>query len=106
MSDSFHFGYELHPPAEKRSIYERRAPLADRATSAYESTDSFSASDGAQVPYRVWRAAFPKALVLLLHGAFDYCGAFDEIGVQFAARGVTAMAIDQRGFGATVSRGT
>jgi len=105
MSDSFHFGYEFTQPDEQRSIYDARSPLADRATSASEPTDSFRASDGAQVPYRVWRAETPRALVLLLHGAFDYSAAFDEIGDQFAARGITAMAIDQRGFGATVTRG-
>jgi acylglycerol lipase len=42
---------------------------------------------------------------LLLHGASDYSGAFDEIGPRFAERGITALAIDQRGFGATASRG-
>ena len=105
MSDSFHFGYELYPPDEKRSIYDARSPMAGLASAGPEATDSFTASDGAQVPYRVWRAAAPRALVLLLHGAFDYCGAFDEIGAEFAKRGITAMAIDQRGFGASYSRG-
>lgn len=102
---TFHFGYEFSPPAEKRTIYDARSPLAGLRSAASEPSDSFTASDGTQIPYRVWRAASPRALVLLLHGAFDYCGAFDEIGVEFAARGVTAMAIDQRGFGATAARG-
>ena len=106
MSDSFHFGYELYPPAERRSIYDARSPLAGLNSDVSEATDSFTASDGAQVPYRVWRAETPRALALLLHGAFDYCGAFDQIGLQFAKRGITALAIDQRGFGATYSRGT
>ena len=106
MSDSFHFGYELYPPDEKRSIYDARSPMAGLGSAGPEATDSFSASDGAQVPYRVWRAESPRALVLLLHGAFDYCGAFDEIGAEFAKSGITSMAIDQRGFGATYSRGT
>ena len=43
--------------------------------------------------------------VLLLHGAFDYAAAFDEIGPKLAYKGFTALAIDQRGFGATESRG-
>ena len=45
-----------------------------------------------------------KPLVLLLHGAFDYSGAFDELGPKLAAQGFTALAFDQRGFGATRSR--
>ncbi|MGH6890090.1 MAG: alpha/beta fold hydrolase [Rhizomicrobium sp.] len=64
------------------------------------------ASDGADVPYRFWRAGDPRAAVLLLHGAFDYSAAFDEIGPKLARRGFAALAIDQRGFGATASRGT
>ncbi len=66
---------------------------------------SFRASDGALVPYRLWQAERPRALALLLHGACDYSGAFDEIGPLFKSRGITALACDQRGFGATRSRG-
>ena len=65
----------------------------------------FKASDGADIPYRFWRAKEARAAVLLLHGAFDYSAAFDEIGPKLARRGFTALAIDQRGFGATASRG-
>src|SRR5437588_6528375 len=66
---------------------------------------SFFASDGAAVPYRLWTARKPQAAVLLLHGAFDYAAAFDEIGPKLARKGFAALAIDQRGFGATGSRG-
>ncbi|HEY3779176.1 MAG TPA: alpha/beta fold hydrolase [Rhizomicrobium sp.] len=66
---------------------------------------SLTASDGAEIPYRLWRAHKTSAAVLLLHGAFDYSAAFDEIGPRLARRGFTALAIDQRGFGATASRG-
>lgn len=67
---------------------------------------AFQASDGAQVPYRLWNAeGQPRALVLLLHGATDYSGAYDEIGPLLASRGFIAFAYDQRGFGATASRG-
>jgi acylglycerol lipase len=66
---------------------------------------SFSASDGADVPYRLWLAKQPRALVLLLHGCCDYSGAFDDIAPKLAARGHCCMAYDQRGFGATASRG-
>jgi alpha-beta hydrolase superfamily lysophospholipase len=64
----------------------------------------FAASDGAEVPYRLWPARANLASVLLLHGAFDYSAAFDEIGPRLARKGLTALAIDQRGFGATSSR--
>ena len=67
---------------------------------------TFAASDGADVPYRLWLAREPRAVVLLLHGAFDYAAAFDEIGPRLARCGFTSIAFDQRGFGATASRGT
>ena len=67
---------------------------------------SLLASDGADIPYRLWSARETEAGVLLLHGAFDYAAAFEEIGPKLARKGFTALAIDQRGFGATRSRGT
>jgi alpha-beta hydrolase superfamily lysophospholipase len=67
---------------------------------------TLKASDGADIPYRVWHARDAQAAVLLLHGAFDYSAAFDEIGPRLARRGFAALAIDQRGFGASASRGT
>ncbi len=45
-------------------------------------------------------------MLLLLHGACDYSGAFDEIAPKLAKRGFTCLAYDQRGFGATASRGS
>jgi alpha-beta hydrolase superfamily lysophospholipase len=67
---------------------------------------AFQASDGADVPYRLWNAkGEPRAFVLLLHGATDYSGAYDEIGPLLASRGFIAFAFDQRGFGAAASRG-
>lgn len=64
------------------------------------------ASDGAQLPYRFWAAQdHAKGAVLLLHGACDYSGSFDEIGPRLARLGFTALAYDQRGFGATAKRG-
>src|SRR6185312_2468166 len=67
---------------------------------------SFQASDGVSVPYRLWHPrGDAKALILLLHGAGDYSGAFDEIGPLLTSRGYICLAFDQRGFGATASRG-
>lgn len=66
---------------------------------------AFRVSDGAEIPYRLWPARDARAAVLLLHGAFDYAAAFDEIGPKLAREGFIALAIDQRGFGATHSHG-
>jgi len=107
MGEIYRLGFELTAPEERTSIDDRRWSLRglDPANAVF--TGVFAASDGADVPYRLWPAASPpRALILLLHGASDYCGAFDEIGPLFAARGMTALAIDQRGFGATSTRGT
>jgi len=67
---------------------------------------AFQASDGAHVPYRLWLPKRPRAALLLLHGACDYSGAFDSVGARLARAGFAVMAYDQRGFGATQSRGT
>ena len=67
---------------------------------------AFTASDGAHVPYRLWLPKRPRAALILLHGACDYSGAFDSIGGKLARAGFAVMAYDQRGFGATASRGS
>jgi acylglycerol lipase len=41
----------------------------------------------------------------MLHGCCDYAGAFDDIAPKLANRGITCLAYDQRGFGATASHG-
>lgn len=66
---------------------------------------AFRASDGADVPYRLWLADKPRGAILLLHGCCDYSGAFDDIAPQLVKRGFSCLAYDQRGFGATASRG-
>jgi acylglycerol lipase len=66
---------------------------------------TFAASDGAEVPYRLWLPKKPRAALLLLHGYCDYSGAFDSVGAKLARAGYAALAYDQRGFGATSSRG-
>lgn len=58
-----------------------------------------------RLPYRLWLPEKPKAAVVLLHGAFDYAGAFDALCPQFAERGFATLAYDQRGFGETKTRG-
>jgi alpha-beta hydrolase superfamily lysophospholipase len=67
---------------------------------------AFKASDGADVPYRLWLPKRPRAMLLLLHGCCDYSGAFDTVAPKLARAGFAVMAYDQRGFGATASRGS
>ncbi len=65
----------------------------------------FKASDGEDVPYRLWIPRRARAMLILLHGACDYSGAFDIIGPRLMRAGFAVLAYDQRGFGASPSRG-
>jgi alpha-beta hydrolase superfamily lysophospholipase len=108
MGTMFRVGIHWKPPGGKRrsSLADRRWSLEALDPALGVRAGSTVAGDGATIPYRLWQAVGePRALVLLLHGAFDYSGAFDEIGPVLARRGYTALAYDQRGFGGTVSRG-
>lgn len=111
VSRPYRFGIRF-TPAEPRAGRRRKHVHAlhwENAgvdPNAHLRCGTFAASDGAEVPYRLWLAREPRAAVLLLHGAFDYAAAFEEIGPRLARRGFTSMAFDQRGFGATASRGT
>jgi alpha-beta hydrolase superfamily lysophospholipase len=105
MGRIYRLGFERALPGEQNGRNDARWSLDGLDPTTPIRTGHFIASDQEAVPYRLWPAAAPRALILLLHGAFDYSGAFDEIGPWFAQRGFTAMAIDQRGFGATASRG-
>ena len=57
--------------------------------------------DGMRLPLREWKADgdAPKAVIIALHGMSDYSNAFDMPGAEWAKRGITTLAIDQRGFG-------
>lgn len=57
------------------------------------------ARDGARLPVNRFEAETPRAVVIALHSFRDYRGAFDQLGPWFAARGVSLLALDQRGFG-------
>jgi len=91
-------------PGRSRKARDWRWSLLGAEPPANLYCGSLPTSDGAGAPYRLWLAEEPRALVLLLHGAFDYSGAFDDIGPKLAARGFSALAYDQRGFGGTSSR--
>ncbi len=105
MSQAYRVGFEFTAPEEASSVDDSRWSLTGLDPALRLRSGKFAASDGADIPYRLWQANKPRACVLLLHGACDYAGAFDEIGPLFAENRLTALAIDQRGFGATATRG-
>jgi len=106
MSAAYRMGLAPSLPADRSDIDGARWSLVGRDPSTPMRSGAFAASDGQTIPYRLWPARDPRALVLLLHGALDYSGAFDELGPQLANHGLSALAIDQRGFGATSTRGS
>ncbi|HZP98896.1 MAG TPA: alpha/beta hydrolase [Reyranella sp.] len=69
--------------------------------------DRYVAADGMALPLAVWPAAKgpPKAVILGLHGFGDYRDAFEEPSAIWSKAGFTTYAYDQRGFGASPTRG-
>ncbi len=66
----------------------------------------FVMTDGARLPYRVWRPDGPPLRVMLaLHGFNDSRDAFELAGPALARAGAMVYAPDQRGFGAAPGRG-
>lgn len=64
------------------------------------------AADGARLPLHVWKAeGATRAVFVALHGFNDYGRAFADPAADWANRGITTYAYDQRGFGATATRG-
>jgi len=62
--------------------------------------------DGEHVPARIWASATPpRAVILSLHGFNDSRDAWEEPAPLFTADGITVVAPDARGFGATAARG-
>ncbi|OFX07700.1 MAG: hypothetical protein A2516_05995 [Alphaproteobacteria bacterium RIFOXYD12_FULL_60_8] len=62
--------------------------------------------DGMTLPVRKWMpTAWPKGVVIALHGFNDYSNAFKESGAYLASKGLVVFAIDQRGFGRAPHRG-
>jgi alpha-beta hydrolase superfamily lysophospholipase len=60
-----------------------------------------------RLPLREWDAedGAPKAVIVALHGMSDYSNAFDMPAKAWAKRGITTLAIDQRGFGRSENPG-
>jgi acylglycerol lipase len=78
-------------------------PVIERPT---ETTDAFVMPDGVRLPYRAWLPeGRPWAVVLALHGMNDSRDAWEYPAPDFAAAGIAVFSPDQRGFGATDSRG-
>jgi alpha-beta hydrolase superfamily lysophospholipase len=62
--------------------------------------------DGYRLPLKRWDArTSPGAIVLAVHGLNDYSNSFAGTGDFLAARGITVVAYDQRGFGGTAGHG-
>ena len=64
-------------------------------------------NDGVRLPYRAWLPAnqAPRAVVLALHGMNDSRDAWEIPGPELARAGIAVIAPDQRGFGASATRG-
>jgi acylglycerol lipase len=67
--------------------------------------DALVARDGTRLPVTRWEGPETSARIVALHSFRDYRGAFDQLGPWFAARGVSVIAMDQRGFGEGPHRG-
>lgn len=69
--------------------------------------DRFVAADGTALPLRFWTpaAGLPRAIVLALHGFGDHRDGWEEPADLWAAQGIATLAYDQRGFGASPTRG-
>ncbi|HKD48810.1 MAG TPA: alpha/beta fold hydrolase [Rhizomicrobium sp.] len=78
-----------------------RAPLGSEDVTPEFGQSVLVARDGTRLPMREWDAEGdePKAVIIALHGMSDYSNAFDGPGREWAKRGITTLAIDQRGFG-------
>jgi acylglycerol lipase len=75
-------------------------PMGPPTATPQLTDDHIIAADGVTLPLTVWKAeGAPRAVILALHGFNDYSDAFAEPGAEWATRGITTYAYDQRGFG-------
>ncbi|HEY2446040.1 MAG TPA: alpha/beta hydrolase [Rhizomicrobium sp.] len=81
------------------------APMGTQNATPTIEEAAFVTRDGLRLPLRHWDAQNPRAVIVALHGMSDYSEAFDLPGPWWAAHGVTVLAYDQRGFGATPNAG-
>jgi acylglycerol lipase len=82
-------------------------PTGSETVAAHFEDGVLVTRDGARLPLREWRVEgdAPKAVIIALHGMSDYSNAFDGPGKEWAKRGITTLAIDQRGFGRAANPG-
>ena len=79
---------------------------ASRHTEPSLNGDHAVMEDGYRLPLTLWPAESPsRAVVLAVHGMNDYSNSFDSTGRYLARHGITLVAYDQRGFGATDGQG-
>ena len=84
----------------------RIAPSGSPAEQPAETAGRFVMPDGTALPYRQWLPdGPPSAVVLALHGMNDSRDAWEYPAPAFAAAGMAVFSPDQRGFGATPTRG-
>lgn len=84
----------------------QNAPAGPAVTAPAETAGVFNVPDGTVLPYREWLpAGSPVAVVLALHGMNDSRDAWEYPAPVFAAAGIAVFSPDQRGFGATRTRG-
>ncbi|HEY4274724.1 MAG TPA: alpha/beta fold hydrolase [Rhizomicrobium sp.] len=83
------------------------APPESESVTPHFDTQVLIARDGVRLPLREWDAegSAPKAVIVALHGMSDYSNAFDMPAKAWAKRGITTLAIDQRGFGNSANPG-
>ncbi len=80
--------------------------LDPRMEKPTETDGSFTMADGIALPYREWLpVGTPTAVVLALHGMNDSRDAWEYPAPDFAVAGMAIFSPDQRGFGATPTRG-
>lgn len=68
--------------------------------------DALVMADGYRLPLRTWQPeGKARAVILALHGFNDHAGAWEIPAPLLTAQGFVLAAYDQRGFGATATRG-
>lgn len=82
-------------------------PAGDAVRTPTLTADRYVAADGTALPVAEWPAANgpPRAVILGLHGFGDYRTAWEEPAEIWAKAGITTYSYDQRGFGASPTRG-
>lgn len=82
--------YPAGPPSEPRLVDQQR----------------FLSSDGTELPMRAWLpSATPDGVIVAVHGFNDYSAFISDAAGFFNDHHLAVYAYDQRGFGATNSRG-